>query len=59
MSNVLMLVLCLTAGLLLRRGCRVPDNAHTAINTVIVHVSLPALTLGYLHDFSFSTCCRR
>lgn len=55
MSNVLMLVLCLTAGLLLRRGCRVPDNAHTAINTVIVHVSLPALTLRYLHDFSFST----
>jgi malate permease and related proteins len=53
-SNFLMLLICLAAGLLLRRSGRVPDNAHAAINTVIVHLSLPAVTLRYLHDFSFN-----
>jgi malate permease and related proteins len=53
MSNFAMLVVCLIAGVLLRRSGRVPDNAHTVINTVILHVSLPALTLRHLHDFQF------
>jgi malate permease and related proteins len=53
-SSFLMLLTCLAAGLLLRRSGRLPDNAHAAINTIIVHVSLPAVTLRYLHDFSFS-----
>ena len=53
MSNFVMLVTCLVAGLLLRRSGRLPDNAHTAINTVILHVSLPAVTVRYLHDFRF------
>lgn len=37
----------------MRRSGRVPDNAHAAINGVIVHVSLPAVTLHYLHGFAF------
>jgi malate permease and related proteins len=53
MSNFLMLLVCLAAGLLLRRSGRVPDNAHAVINTVIIHLSLPAVTLRYLHGFSF------
>jgi len=53
-SNFLMLLSCLAAGLLLRRSGRLPENAHAAINTIIVHVSLPAVTLRYLHDFSFN-----
>ncbi len=48
-----MLGVCLVAGVLLRYGARLPDNAHTSLNAVIVHVSLPALTLHYLHAFSF------
>ncbi len=32
-----------------------PENAPAAINGVILHVSLPALTLVHLHDFDFST----
>ena len=51
MSNFVMLVACLAAGLLLRRSGRVPQDAHAAINAVILHVSLPAVTLRYLHGF--------
>lgn len=53
MSNFVVLLLCLAAGVLLRRGGRLPENAHTVINGVILHVSLPAVTLHYLHRFSF------
>jgi len=53
MSNLLMLMACLVAGLALRHWQRVPDNAHTAINAVIIHISLPAVTLRYLHGSTF------
>lgn len=53
MSNFLMLVLCLVAGVLLRRTGRVSDNAHQALNAVIVHLALPAVTLRTLHGFEF------
>ncbi len=53
MQNLLLLFGCLAAGLLLRAGGRVPDNAHNALNAVIVHLALPALTLRTLHGFSF------
>jgi predicted permease len=52
MSNLLMLFSCLAAGVLLRRFGRAPDNAHAALNAVIVHVALPALTLRYLRGFA-------
>lgn len=55
MSNLLMLAVCLVAGVLLRRCARVPENAHSTINAVLVHVSLPAVTLHYLHGFSFES----
>ena len=54
MSNLLMLAICLAAGLVLRRSGRAPHDAHLAIKAVIIHVSLPALTLRYLHGFDFS-----
>jgi malate permease and related proteins len=54
MSNFLMLIVCMAAGLLLQRSGNVPDNAHKAINTVIVHLALPAVTLRHLHDFEFN-----
>ena len=53
MANFVTLVVCLVAGLLLRRSGRVPDNAHTIVNAIILHVSLPAVTLRYLHDCRF------
>lgn len=49
MSNVLLLFVCLAAGVALRASGRVPDNAHQAINGFIINVALPALTLQQIH----------
>ncbi|MDX8379612.1 MAG: AEC family transporter [Gallionella sp.] len=54
MNNLLLLVLCFVAGLWLRRLGRMPDNAPITLNSFIIHVSLPALTLFYLHQLKFS-----
>jgi len=53
MSNFMMLVACLAAGLLLRRSGHLPDGAHEILNTVIVFVSLPAVILLHLHHFQW------
>ena len=53
MSNLLLLVACLIVGMLLRHSARTPANAHQALNAVILHLSLPAVTLRALHGFSF------
>ena len=53
MSNLLMLTVCLLAGMLLRRTGRVGEGAHQAFNVVIVHLVLPAVTLRTLHAFEF------
>jgi hypothetical protein len=50
MANIVLLFDCLLVGMGLRRSGRVPDNAHTAFDAFILHVSLPALTLGQIHN---------
>jgi predicted permease len=52
-SNLLLLVACLAVGMLLQRSARTPASAHQALNAVILHVSLPAVTLRALHGFVF------
>ncbi|MDH2917395.1 MAG: AEC family transporter [Gallionella sp.] len=54
MNNLLLLILCFIAGMLLRRFKRMPDNAPATLNSFIIHVSLPALTLLYIHQLKFS-----
>jgi predicted permease len=49
MCNILLPFLCLAAGVALRASGRVPDNAHQAINGVIINIALPALTLLQIH----------
>ena len=49
MNNVLLLFLCLGAGIVLRASGRVPDNAHQTINGFIINIALPALTLQQIH----------
>ena len=53
MSNFLMLLTCLAAGVALRHWRKVGENAHQPLNAFIVHVALPAVTLRTLHDFRF------
>jgi predicted permease len=49
MTNLVMLIVCLAAGMALRSARRVPDNAHLAMNGFIIHVALPALILCNIH----------
>jgi predicted permease len=48
MQNLLLLVACLAAGVMLRRSGRAPEGAHVALNAFVIHVSLPALILLHL-----------
>jgi predicted permease len=49
MNNYLLLAACFLLGIVLRRSGRLPDNAAAALNGFVVHISLPALTLSYVH----------
>ena len=40
-------------GMLLQHSARTPADAHRALNAVILHVSLPAVTLRALHGHAF------
>ncbi len=54
MNNLILLILCFIAGMLLRHFKRMPDNAPATLNSFIIHVSLPALTLLYIHGLHLS-----
>jgi predicted permease len=54
MNNLILLILCFIAGMLLRRFKRMPDNAPATLNSFIIHVSLPALALLYIHQLKLS-----
>ncbi|OIR19814.1 membrane transport protein [mine drainage metagenome] len=49
MNNLILLILCFIAGMLLHRFKRMPVNTPAVLNSVILHVSLPALTLLSVH----------
>lgn len=50
MTNVLFLLICLLAGVALRRGLKLGDNASRVINAVLVYLCLPSLTLLYASE---------
>jgi len=49
MNNYVLLAACILLGVLLRRSGRLPANAASSLNGFVVHISLPALTLTYVH----------
>jgi len=49
MSAMLLLLLCLVAGIVLRQSGRLTDSAPAALNSYVIHIALPALALGHLH----------
>lgn len=55
MNNIILLILCFVAGILLRRAKLMPDNAPATLNSFIIHISVPALTLLYIHELHFSS----
>ncbi|HEY6095696.1 MAG TPA: AEC family transporter [Gallionellaceae bacterium] len=54
MNNLILLILCFVAGVLLRRSGRMPEQAPATLNSFIIHVSVPALALLYLHELQFN-----
>ena len=54
MGAMLLLLLCLAAGIVLRQTGRLTDTAPAALNGYVIHVALPALALGHLHRTQLS-----
>ncbi len=54
MNNLILLILCFVAGMLLHRFKRMPVNTPAVLNSFILHVSLPALTLLSVHGLKIS-----
>ena len=54
MNNLILLIVCFVIGMLLHRLKRMPVNTPAVLNSFIIHVSFPALTLLYVHDLKIS-----
>ncbi len=48
MDSIILIFICLFAGLALRFIKNMPANAHTALNQFVIYISLPALSLYYI-----------
>jgi predicted permease len=55
MVNITLLVLCFAFGVILRQSGRLPENAPATLNGFIIHISLPALILLYVHGLPINT----
>lgn len=54
MNNLILLILCFSAGVLLHRTKRMPVNTPAVLNSFIIHISLPSLTLLYVHELKLT-----
>ena len=50
MPNLVLLIACFLLGVLMRRIGRFPEATPSVLNAFIINVSLPALTLLYVHE---------
>ena len=55
MASILLLFICLIIGYLLKRYHLVKANSFEALNTLIIYVALPALTLQYIPKKEINT----
>lgn len=55
MNNLVLLIVCFGAGILLRRTGRFPAATPAALNGFVIYVSLPALTLLHIHRIQLSS----
>lgn len=55
MDKLLLILLCLAAGVALRRLPRFPADAAGALNAYVIHVALPAVVLVQMPTLSYST----
>lgn len=50
MTNIILLIVCLTAGMLLRWTGRFPESTPAALNGFVIHISLPAAAILHIHS---------
>jgi predicted permease len=50
MANIILLALCLLAGIGLRKTGRFPAETPAALNGFIIHIALPALAILHIHS---------
>jgi len=55
MDSIILIFLCLLAGMALRRTKIAPPNAHTVLNQFVIYISLPGLALYYLPKIAMGT----
>ena len=55
MSNILLLFVCLIAGVLIRKFRFLPENSHQVINDIILYICLPALALLYIPQIKINS----
>lgn len=54
MANFLLLGLCFILGIIFRRFGLLPEQTPNVLNGFIIYISLPALTLLYIHNLTLS-----
>lgn len=54
MSNFLLILICILAGIFFRKSGTLPKDAHKGINTWIINLGLPAVSFKYLPHLNFS-----
>src|ERR1035437_1118611 len=55
MANIILLAICLLAGIGLRKTGRFPAATPAALNGFIIHISLPALTILHIHNLTIDS----
>jgi malate permease and related proteins len=55
MSNIILLAICLLAGIGLKRTGRFPASTPASLNGFIIHISLPALAVLHIHALSIDS----
>lgn len=55
MANIILLAICLLAGIGLKKTGRFPATTPAALNGFIIHISLPALAILHIHNITIET----
>lgn len=55
MTNLFLLIICLSLGGILQRAKGLPKDAYLGLNAIIINICLPALTLLYTTEISFKS----
>lgn len=55
MTNVILLIVCLVAGMILRWTGRFPENTPSALNGFVIHISLPAAAILHIHTLQLDS----